>query len=300
METSIAKALVFSEQPPLGNQHESCYDFFIIWYMYLPTMSLIAAPLSLLPEDPCPYGWRQVCRHRPDGSRHYERHPLGPRDFLDPQPGDVMIQGTLHWQCAKELHNRFEVRYLDDLHMGVFADLKMRWGIPELEEPAPDLAIVPGVRDKAASRSTFDVVAEGTRPCLIIEVVSPTYVGDETDKVRIYERAAIQEYLIVKPYGVHGTRDFSLTGYRLVEGRYRPWSQDTQGYLRSTTVQVWIRVCADGRDLELIDAFTGEPLRNMAQTERARRHEAERARRAETELERLQARLRALGIDPDA
>jgi hypothetical protein len=253
-----------------------------------------------------------------------------------------MIQGTLHWQCANELYNRFAMRYLDDPQIGVFADLKMRWGIPGLEEPAPDLAIVPNLRDKTAERGTFDVSTEGTRPCLIIEVMSPNYPGDDTDKVRIYARAGIQEYLIIKPYGAHGERDFSLAGYHLIGGRYRPWRPDADGYFTSKGVQVRFGVCTDGHDIELIDAISGDPLRSMAETERARRYESTRAEaatvrantevsraeaeaeRANTEAERanteaaranteaqraaaveaenarLKARLRAMGVDPEA
>jgi Uma2 family endonuclease len=64
-------------------------------------------------------------------------------------------------------------RSRDDL--AVFADLKMRWGIPGLKNPGPDIAVVPGVRDKKRKRDSFDVMKEGTRPCLVIEVVS---IGD--------------------------------------------------------------------------------------------------------------------------
>jgi hypothetical protein len=56
--------------------------------------------------------------------------------------------------------------------------------------------------------------------------MSPNYAGDDTDKIRICEQAGIREYPIVKPYGPRHERDFSLYGYRLVDGRYRPWGAD--------------------------------------------------------------------------
>ena len=272
------------------------------------------------PHDPYRYGWRPVPKRRPDGSLHYERMPLSESDFLDPQPGDVMIQGALHWECANDLYDRFKLRYLNDSRMGVFADLKMRWGIAGLEEPAPDLAIIPGLRDKSAPRESFDIAAEGTRPCLVVEVMSPNYAGDDTEKVRIYEQAGIREYLIVKPYGAQHERDFSLYGYRLVGGRYRPWGADAEGRLYSPELGVRFGVRSDRKGLEVLDAVTGEPLRNLVQTELARQRdaqraeveaertrierqraevEAERASRAELEAERLKARLRAHGIEPD-
>jgi Uma2 family endonuclease len=258
------------------------------------------------PHDPYRYGWRPVPKRRPDGSLYYERMPLSETDFLDPQPGDVMIQGALHWECANDLYDRFKLRYLNDSRIGVFADLKMRWGIVGLEEPAPDVAIIPGLRDKLAPRESFDIVAEGTRPCLVVEVMSPHYAGDDTEKVRIYEQAGIPEYLIVKPYGPQHERDFSLYGYRLVGGRYRPWGADAEGRLHSLGLGVRFGVRSDHQGLEVLDAVTGEPLRNLVETELARQRdaqraevEAERASRAELEAERLKARLRAHGIEPD-
>jgi Uma2 family endonuclease len=83
--------------------------------------------------------------------------------------------------------------------------------------------------------------------------------------VRICERAGIQEYLIIKPYGADGERDFSLTGYHLIGGQYQPWEADGDGYLTSKTLQVRFRVRADRRDIELVDAVTGETLRGMGQ-----------------------------------
>ena len=65
----------------------------------------------------------------------------------------------------------------------------MLWGILSLAEPAHDLAIVPNLRSKYAYHPSFDVAKEQTRPCLIVEVVSPNYPGDDTAKVDIYARA---------------------------------------------------------------------------------------------------------------
>ncbi len=270
-------------------------------------MSSQGTQANQIREDPFYYGWREVPHRLPDGSLRFEREPLSAEDILDPRPGDVMIQGTLHWDCAKDLHNRFEVYFLDDPTTAVFADLKMCWGIPGLKEPAPDLAIVPGVRDKHANRSSFDVPAEGTKPCLILEVMSPRYEeGDDTEKVKIYQRAGIPEYLIVKPYNDRSERSFSVTGYRLVAGVYRPWAPDPDGYFCSQTVGVRVRALPDGSDIEVLDAKTGHPLHDLQQTELERRRqaaraqaEAARAQEAESEVLRLRACLRDHGIDPD-
>ncbi len=261
-----------------------------------------------LAPDPFRYGWRQVERHRTDGTLELVEQPLGPDDFLDPQPGDVMIQGALHFECVNDLYNRLALRYRDDPATAVFADMKMLWGIPGLKQPAPDIAVVPGVRDKGADRESFDVVAEGTRPCLVIEVMSRNYAGDDTKKPAIYALAGIPEYLILKPYGQHGERELSLQGFRMVRGRYQRWRPDADAWFRSDRVGVGFRVAADRRHLELVDLASGDRLPTLAELAQAREQraaalataDAERARAdaAEGELERLRARLREQGIDP--
>lgn len=58
--------------------------------------------------------------------------------------------------------------------------------------------VVRGIRNKQQNRSRFVVKDEGVRPALVIEVVSPRYRKEDREtKVEQYERAQIQEYLIV-------------------------------------------------------------------------------------------------------
>ncbi len=270
-------------------------------------MSSIGAPnLPNSEHDPFYYGWRRVEQRKPDGTIELIEVPLGFDDFLDPQLGDVMIQGTLHFACVKDLHNRLETHYRDDPETEVFCDLKMLWQIPGLEEPAPDIAVVHGVADKGANRESFDVVAEGTRPCLIIEVMSRRYAGDDTKKPSIYALAGIPEYLILKPYGPGQRPELSMRGFRMVEGRYRRWTPDTDGWYRSAETGLGFRVGDDRQRLDLIDLANGEPLPTLAEIDAARRREAAaaadaraRAEAAEQALARLRLRLRGKGIDPD-
>lgn len=279
-------------------------------------------------RDPFYYGYRPVERRMPDGTTRLEQQPLGPDALIDPQMGDVVIQGVVHFACVADLYQRLRLRWRDRPDMAVFADLKMLWRIPGLKEPAPDIAVIPGVHDRDASRDSFDITAEGTRPCLVVEVMSRRYTGDDTAKPSIYARAGIPEYLIIKPYGKRGERLFKLWGHRLVGSRYCPWPADADGWLHSTTTGVGFRATPDNRDLEVIDSATGEPLPRPEEIEDARREavaaaaalreqaeaqvaraqieaeraaiEAERATAAEHELARLRALLRAKGIDPDA
>jgi hypothetical protein len=178
--------------------------------------------------------------------------------------------------------------------MGVFGDLIMDWGIPGLEGPAPDIAIIPNVKQKEADRGTFKVAQEGTRPGVVIEVMSPGHPGDDTDKVTIYERAGIAEYFLIKPHLERELPYYSLRGYRLVNGVYRQ-IPTKKGRLLSQTLQLWFEVTDQGRQVRLTEVATGRRLLTQIETEAARlaaeaRAEAEATARAQTEAARQQER----------
>jgi Uma2 family endonuclease len=257
-------------------------------------------------EDRFRYGWRSVPKQRSDGSIEYEETPLTAEDFLDPQEGDQLIQGTDHYLYAQDLFDRLRLRYRQDPTTGVFSDLKMIWGIPGLQEPAPDVAVVPHLQDKARNRQSFEVLKEGTRPCLVIEVISPNYPGDDTEKVAIYRQAGIQEYLLVKPYGKDLIKEYSLWGYRLVGGQYQRSPPNSAGFLPSQTTGVDFGVQPDRRGLIILDQATGERLLSSEQREQLRELAERQAIAAKQEAEaaeqraaKLAQRLRELGIDPD-
>jgi hypothetical protein len=243
------------------------------------------------PDDPFRYGWRRVSETLPNGETAYRDIPLTQADFLNPQVGDHMVQSDKHFALVKSLHSRFTKRYLYDPTVGVFSDVKMLWGIPGLAEPAPDLAVVPGLKGKDEYHSSFDVVKEDTRPCLIVEVVSPHYAGDDTDKVAIYQQAGIAEYIILNPHFETHQLDFELQGYRLIDGQYEPMESDAQGRLLSETTGVWFEIGATGYSLVLTDAMMGERLLTDEEEYEARLEAEARATAAEAEVARLKALL---------
>lgn len=65
-------------------------------------------------------------------------------------------------------------RYADDPTITIYHDLVFQWDHPDVKSYAPDVAVVPNVRDPQAERGEFVVAAEATRPRLIVEVVSPS------------------------------------------------------------------------------------------------------------------------------
>ncbi|MFL6236651.1 MAG: Uma2 family endonuclease [Thermoanaerobaculia bacterium] len=264
--------------------------------------------------DPFRYGWRPRYVRLPDGEVIVEEIPLTAEDLLDPQDGDVVGQSEYHFFLLILLADLLRRYYTDQKDVFVAGDLKMLWRIPGLKNPAPDIAVIPGVRDRTADRKSFDVVAEGTRPCLVIELVSSTdektRSNDYDKKVEIYERARIPEYFILDPPTSYTQGRFLISGFRLgPDGRYRPIAPDSQGRILSETTGLLFAPPIDGCAVQVFEAATGTPLLSSVEESEARkaaerRAEAERRRAeaasqraeaAEAELARLRAEIERLG-----
>ena len=204
-----------------------------------------------------------------------------------------MTQGGQHFTVvhllAGMLRRHFEPR--EDVY--VASDLKMLWGIPGVKRPAPDIAVIAGLRRKPDPEpDSWDVVREGARPCLIIEVVSSkdaeTRSNDYERKVPVYQRAGVLEYLILDPPTRSTKGHFLVTGYRLdAEGRYRKIEPNPEGYLLSETTQLLFGVADDRRSLLVIDAATGERLSTPEEQADAAKAEVAQLR---AELEQLKGR----------
>jgi Uma2 family endonuclease len=249
---------------------------------------------SFLPDIPSeeeefPYGWRRITEILSGGSVRYHDIPLTPEDFLNPQEGDQMPQGPEHGRIAKDICNKIEKYYRHIPNTAVLFDVKMRWGIPGLKEPFPDICVIPGVSETEIAGASFDAKKYGTRPCLIVEVVSPRYAGDDTAKVDIYEQAGVQEYIIVNPHTEDKTLPFELTGYRLVRGKYREISPDSEGRLLSETTGLLFASDQSKRKIIVSDSVSGERLLSNKEEIFAREKAEAELRRLKAELARLKA-----------
>lgn len=216
--------------------------------------------------DPFRYGWRPRYVRLPSGEVMEQRIPLTPEDLLDPQPGDVLVESWLHGDFSNIFYEMLKEHFEDQDDVLVTFDVKMLWGIPGLSNPAPDLSIIRGLRRKIdPTRTAFDVIREGVRPSLILEVVSTSDPearnNDYEAKVEIYQRARIPEYFILEPpQPVNGER-LLLTGYRLgPDDRYHRIVPDTDGPLLSDSTRLLFGIGEDGRTLRIIDVVTGEQL----------------------------------------
>ena len=241
-----------------------------------------------------PYGWRYVMKPSLNGADNYDQIPLTLADLQNPQLGDQVPQRHAHSQPLVDLVSSLKTYYAKDPSIGVFTDLIMDWGILGLSGAAPDIAIIPNLkRHKEADRGTFKVVDEGTRPSLVMEVMSPGSPGDDTNKVTLYAQAGIAEYLLLKPDLTHELPRYELSGYRLESGVYQPLVPDARGRLLSRTLQLGFEVIDQGRQVRVTDVRTGRPLLTPIEEAAARlaaeaRAQAETEARAQTEAARVQ------------
>ncbi|MEM7530667.1 MAG: Uma2 family endonuclease [Chloroflexota bacterium] len=96
-------------------------------------------------------------------------------------------------------------------------------------------------------------MAEETKPCLIIEVSSPQFPGDETEKVEIYQRVGVQEYIIIVPNFADKTRKMTMIGYRLIDGVYQPMAADIRGRFLSLTTNVFIELDQENETVRIFE-----------------------------------------------
>ncbi len=259
--------------------------------MVSPEISQATKPI-VSSEELAERGWRYVEVTLPDGTIKYEMVPLTEAEYLHPQEGYHMPTNTFHTDTIGDARDMLMRHYANDPTVAVFSDLLIIWDDPALEPHSPDVCVVFGVRDKTSDRPRFIVADEGTRPSLIIEVVSPRYrAADRETKFEEYERAAVQEYVIIDRWRRRGQMTYELLGYRRTRGHYRPIAPDEQGRILCRTVGLWLSM----REQQLVmeDAQTGERLLSARELAAARaeaesRAEAER-QRAEAERQRAEA-----------
>jgi Uma2 family endonuclease len=247
--------------------------------------------------DPFRFGWRWRNVRLPNGEVLDEQVPLTADDLLDPQPGDQVGQSQLHWELLFLLARILDWYYEARSDVALAVDLKMLWRIPGLKEPAPDLAVIPGVRQKIdPARTSFDIVEEGVRPCLILEVVSSSDPeirrNDYEKKVEIYQRVGISEYVILDPPTSATEGRLLLLGYRLNRsGKYQRIKPDAQGRLLSEATGLLFGVGEDGETSVVFNAQTGERL--LDPKEQAGRAEMKYTREVEARKRETEARLAA-------
>jgi Uma2 family endonuclease len=255
-------------------------------------VSTVVEPESKLlssPDDPFRYGWRYVRQVGPDGKETRKQVPLILEDVLHPQDEDFRVHSE---------EDRRDLEYMGnvlDHHLAgraiVLVDHRLLWDDPDLGVHGPDLAVIPGRTVRLAPGSTFEVAAEGVRPVLIGEVVSPdTRSTDLVTKVEEYHRAGVPFYVIVDTRYRGGRRVHArILGYRYAAAGYEPMPLDELGRLWLEPLGLWMGI--KGVQVVFYDT-SGKELERYADLAQARAEAEARAKDAEARIRELEERLR--------
>ena len=249
-------------------------------------------------KDPYPYGWREAIRTLPDGTEVLERTPLTLEDILHPQVGDYRMHSDEHERFCNYLYNVLSARLAAQPDAVVLHDLRVAWAHPSLRAHGPDIAVIFNVQ-RRINWSTFSEAEEGTKPSLIIEIVSPsTRSVDVVKKVDHYARVGVPNYIIVDRFERRGVMVRELVGYRLTPDGYEELSPNADGWLRLEPVNLWLGlegedlVCYDENGKVLLD-YVGMAAARAAEAQARAEAEARAAVEAQARAAEAQARAEA-------
>jgi Uma2 family endonuclease len=155
---------------------------------------------------------------------------------------------------------------------------------------APDVMVIFNV--EPGGRDNYKVWEEGQVPSVIFEMTSPSTRNQDMDhKKTLYEQLGVEEYWLFDPRGEWIPEQ--LQGYRLISKAY-------EAIADNYSTALGLQLTVEGKLIAFYRGDTGERLLMPEEFRVALQQERERADRERDRAEALAAKLRALGIDPDA
>ena len=264
----------------------------------MTTATAPSAPLASGYLDLYPYGHRDVLHYDADG-KYLGSYmvPLTLEQVLHPEETDHPVADTFHQETVEYLGVALKALTAGRTDALVTSDVPHYWGVEGLGLHRPDIAVAFGVRDPASYRPNFTCPDEGTRPVLVVEVVSPsTRTTDIENKVDDYLLAGIEWYFIVDREEPEDA--LTVVGRHLQNGDWVMLEPDAEGRFDLPPLDAHLRVV--GGRLRVTNARTGRDVEvgDMADEREARRG-AEAARDA-AEAARAEADRRAAEAERQA
>lgn len=189
-------------------------------------------------------------------------------------------------------------RFVVMVDVGIFA-------VPANPGIAPDVLVAVDVEvppdPRTEGHRSYFTWLYGKPPDVVVEIVSNKEGGELSTKLRAYERLRVAYYIVYDPSHHLSDQDlyvFALQGKQLTETASRElagmglgvtlWTGNYEG-----CVETWLRWTNDAGQLLLTGRERADVERSRAEAERDRA-EAERDR-----ADRLAAKLREMGVDPE-
>jgi Uma2 family endonuclease len=211
--------------------------------------------------------------------------------------GRPMADNTRQFRWIVTIQGGLDALFRDRQDVFVAGDLL--WypveGRPDIRV-APDALVVFG-RPKGDRGSYLQWREDGIAPQVVFEVLSPgNTVSEMVRKLRFYERHGVDEYYVYDP------DRGELQGWRRTEATL----EEITTIIGWVSPQLGIRFDMEGADL-VVTRPDGRRFASYVELEAAREaaeaatsQERQRADDAEARAAALAARLRELGVDPDA
>jgi Uma2 family endonuclease len=206
--------------------------------------------------------------------------PYAPTDTADLYPdtdGQPMAASDLHLEILIRLLQVLRAYFSEMPEVYVSGDILTYYieGNPRAV-CAPDVLVTFGIGQK--QRHTYKVWEEGKVPDFVMEFSSrTTYQNDLTDKMTLYARLGIPNYLLYDAEALY--LPSPLMGFQLVKGVYVPIPPGVDGSIHSDILGLDFHIRE--RRLEVYDPVSEQWLQTPAET-------------AEAEVARLQAELARL------
>jgi Uma2 family endonuclease len=217
--------------------------------------------------------------------------PARPKIVYPDRDGQPMSDNTLQFKWIVTIEGGLDALFIDDPNVFVAGDLL--W-YPVEKKPgirtAPDVMVVLG-RPKGDRGSYMQWEEGGIAPQVVFEILSPgNRAGEMERKFQFYERHGVEEYYIYDP------DRGDLVGWRRIGGMLEEIPR--MAGFESPLLKIRFEP-GEGPDNLKIIGPDGEPFLTytelVKQRNAVRLHAEEQTQRAD----RLAARLRELGIEPD-
>ncbi len=209
--------------------------------------------------------------------------------------GEPMGETGFHVRASLDLYGSLREFFSQRKDVYVAADMFFYYekGNPKACK-APDVMVIFGCGNQ--ERRTYKLWEEKICPSVIFEVTSKSSMMDDmVVKPMLYASLGVREYFLFDPLDEY--MEIPLAGFRLYERDDNRILPDEEGRLYSKELDAFLK--RENEYIRVIDAKTGKAVPSLHEALSIAQQEARKALQERERAERLSARLRELGIDPE-